>query len=499
MFRKILIANRGEIAIRIIRACKDLGIIPVAVYSDADRNSLHVRLAGEAIHIGASQSKDSYLNFENVVDAAKKSNCDAIHPGYGFLSENPDFIKYVNDEGLIFIGPDSESVRLMGNKASARDLMIKNNVPVVPGTKDPIQSKEELKSTADSIGYPILLKATSGGGGKGMRVVYHESDLFSSFEMAQSEAEKAFKDKNVYVEKFLSNPKHIEVQIIADGFGNYVHLFERECSIQRRHQKIIEEAPSPTVDQKLREKITSAAIQAAKACNYVNAGTIEFLVDSDKNFYFLEMNTRVQVEHPVTEFITGIDIVREQIRIAAGEKLSFTQEQLNINGSSIEARIYAEDPFNNFLPSFGKISHYRVSGGFGVRIDSGIDLGSDVPIYYDPILAKVVTWGSDRVEAITRMKRVLREIQIVGLVTNIPLCLWILNEPEFIENKFDTQYLSNKFQENGNGHWIKSDEKILDLVSKTISFCNSKRNSNQKIAADSVLVKSNWIKRRFED
>ncbi|MBM4174649.1 MAG: acetyl-CoA carboxylase biotin carboxylase subunit [Ignavibacteria bacterium] len=499
MFKKILIANRGEIAIRIIRACKDLGIQPVAVYSDADKNSLHVRLAGEAIHIGASQSKDSYLNFEQIVDAAKISNCEAIHPGYGFLSENPDFIKYVCDRDLVFIGPSADSVRLMGNKASARDLMIKHNVPVVPGTKDPIQSKDELKSIVNSIGYPILLKATSGGGGKGMRVVHDESELYSSFEMAQSEAEKSFKDKNVYVEKYLTNPKHIEIQIIADHFGNYVHLFERECSIQRRHQKIIEEAPSPTVDDELRKKITLSAIQAAKACNYTNAGTIEFLVDSDKNFYFLEMNTRVQVEHPVTEFITGIDIVREQIKIAAGEKLSFTQDQLKINGSSIEVRIYAEDPFNNFMPSFGKISHYRVSGGFGVRIDSGIDMGSEVPIYYDPILAKVVTWGINRNEAIARMERVLREIQIVGLVTNIPLCLWILNEPEFIENKFDTQYLSNKFQENGNGHWIKGDEKILDLVSKTISYCNSKRNSAQKNTSNSFTVKSNWIKRRFED
>lgn len=499
MFRKILIANRGEIAVRIIRACKDLGIQPVAVYSDADQNSLHVRLAGEAIHIGASPSKDSYLNFEKIVDTAKKSNCEAIHPGYGFLSENAEFIKYVNDRGLIFIGPDSESVRLMGNKTSARDLTIKNNVPIVPGTKDPIQSNEELKSIADSIGYPILLKATSGGGGKGMRVVHNESELFSSFEMAQSEAEKAFKDKNVYVEKYLSNPKHIEVQIIADKHGNCAHLFERECSIQRRHQKIIEEAPSPTVDDELRRKITTAAIAAAKACNYVNAGTIEFLVDRDKNFYFLEMNTRVQVEHPVTELITGIDIVREQIRIAAGERLSFSQDELNIRGASLEVRIYAEDPFNNFLPSFGKISHYRVSGGFGVRIDSGIDLGSEIPIYYDPILAKVVTWGNDRSEAIERMKRVLREIQIVGLVTNIPLCLWVLNQPEFIENRFDTQYLSNKFQENGDGHWLQSDQKIFDIVSKTISFSDSKRNSNQKSVSEVSSMKSNWIKRRFED
>jgi acetyl-CoA carboxylase biotin carboxylase subunit len=499
MFKKILIANRGEIAVRIIRACKDLGIQPVAVYSEADQNSLHIRLAGEAICIGASQSRESYLNFEKIVAAAKRSNCEAIHPGYGFLSENPEFIKYVNDSGLVFIGPGSESVRLMGNKIAARDLMISNNIPIVPGANTPIQSMEELKSIADLIGYPILLKATSGGGGKGMRVVNNESELFSSFEMAQSEAEKSFKDKSVYVEKYISNPKHIEVQIIADKYGNYVHLFERECSIQRRHQKIIEEAPSPTVDDVLRNKITTAAIAAAKACKYVNAGTIEFLVDQDKNFYFLEMNTRIQVEHPVTELITGVDIVHEQIRIAAGERLSFCQDELNFKGVCIEVRIYAEDPFNNFIPSFGKIAHYRVSGGFGVRIDSGIDLGSEVPIYYDPILAKVITWGNDRSEAIERMKRVLCEIQIVGLVTNIPLCLWVLSQQEFIENRFDTQYLSNKFGENGDNQWVQSDVKILDLVSKTISYSHSKRNLNHKTLSDVSPRRTNWINRRYED
>ncbi len=499
MFRKVLVANRGEIAVRIIRACKDLGISPVAVYSDADQKSLHVRLAGEAIHIGESPSKESYLNFERIVEAAKKSGCDAIHPGYGFLSENSEFIRYVEDSGLIFVGPRAASVKMMGNKTAARELMLKHNVPVVPGTEKSVDDFEELKTITLEIGYPILLKAVSGGGGKGMRIVEKESDLASNFEMAQSEAEKAFKDKSVYAEKYLSNPKHIEVQIIADQYGNYVHLFERECSIQRRHQKIIEEAPSPTVDNQLRQKITNAAIEAAKACNYVNAGTIEFLVDAEKNFYFLEMNTRIQVEHPVTEMITGVDIVREQLRIAAGEKLSFNQDEMQIRGSSLEVRIYAEDPFNDFLPSFGKISHYRTPGGFGVRIDSGIETGSEISVYYDPILAKIVVWGTDRNEAITRMKRVLQETQIVGIITNIPLCLWVLKQEEFLNNKFDTQFMTKRLAQMSNGEWLEKDKTYFELISEAIGFKQREKSYKKQNDYNKSLKKSDWLMRRFTD
>lgn len=444
MFKKILIANRGEIAVRVIRACKELGIISAAIYSDADKTALHTSLADESYHIGTSPASESYLNKSKIINLAKKINADAIHPGYGFFSENSNFIQAFENAGIAFIGPSSKSVSMMGNKTEARMLMSRNNVPIVPGATEPLKSLEEGIKLANKIGYPILLKAVAGGGGKGMRKILSENDFSSSFEAVKREALKAFANDDIYIEKYIDNPRHIEVQIFGDKFGNYVHLFERECSIQRRHQKIIEEAPSSFVDSVTREKITSAAINAAKACGYFNAGTIEFLMDSDKNFYFLEMNTRIQVEHPVTELITGKDLVREQILVASGKPLSFTQDEIKINCHSIEARIYAEDPQNNFLPSTGNISTYYEPSGLGVRVDSGIRQGSEVTVYYDPLLSKLVCWDSSRDNAIKKILRALSEYNISGITNNVSFLTKILGSDKFIKGDFDINFLERE-------------------------------------------------------
>ncbi|MBU2494736.1 MAG: acetyl-CoA carboxylase biotin carboxylase subunit [Bacteroidetes bacterium] len=445
MFKKILIANRGEIAVRVIKACRELGIISAAVYSEIDKNSLHVRAAEEAYFIGASNASESYLNYNKIIELAKEINADAIHPGYGFLSENHNFIKLIEEQGIKFIGPSWQSVVLMGEKTSARKLMKEHGVPIVPGTVEPISDIKEAKKICGEIGYPIMLKASAGGGGKGMHKIHSHEEFENAFEKAGRESKNAFGNSDIYIEKFIEDPKHIEVQILADSYGNYVHLFERECSVQRRHQKVIEEAPSVSVDEITRKKITLAAVNAAKACNYENAGTIEFLMDKDKNVYFLEMNTRLQVEHPVTELITGIDIVKEQIRIASGKKLSFTQEQLLKRGHALECRIYAEDVENNFAPSTGQIIHHRLPSGPGVRVDRGIDLKSEVSVYYDPILSKIITYGTDREEAIERMKRALGEYQIAGVITNIPACRWVLNQKEFLDGTFTINFVDNVF------------------------------------------------------
>lgn len=494
MFRKILIANRGEIAIRVIRACRELGINSVAVYSDVDEFALHTRMADEAFPLKGNTALETYLNFEKIIDAARRTGAEAIHPGYGFLAENPDFIRFVNESGLVFIGPSAESVQLMGNKVEARILMQKNNVPILPGTTYPIKKKEELEEIVAQIGLPIIIKAVAGGGGKGMRIVYSKEELFKNFELAQSEAEKAFKDKSVYIEKFIPSAKHIEVQIIADKFGNYRHLFERECSLQRRHQKIIEEAPSPSITYEQREKIVLAAINAAKACNYYNAGTCEFLFDGSQ-FYFLEMNTRIQVEHPVTEMITGIDIVKEQIKISAGEKISFDQEDIKMYGWAIEARIYAENPFENFIPSYGKIKEYRSPGGPGIRFDSGIDNYSEVSVYYDPIIAKLISWGKNRDEAIKRLIRALKETTISGIITNIPFNIFLLESEEFQKNRFDTDFIQNRLEEFLQFKWNEiSDEdvKLLNAIFLNIDdYTNNKKNYK-------VSSPSKWILRRWE-
>ena len=444
MFKKVLIANRGEIAVRIIRACRDLGIKSVAVFSDADRYAQHVRLADEAYNAGPSPSAESYLDIDKIIAIAKKSGAEAIHPGYGFLAENPVFAAAVTDAQIEFIGPSPDAIKMMGDKLAARAAMIKSGVPIVPGTKTLIEDEEESLRAAKKIGFPVLIKAAAGGGGKGMRVVDDPKDMKSAIRGAASEAKTAFGDDRMYIEKYLPKPRHIEIQVIADKHGNYVYLGERECSIQRRHQKVIEEAPSPVVDSELRHKMGEAAIAAAKACNYTNAGTVEFLVDTNMQFYFLEMNTRLQVEHPVTEMITGRDLATEQIMIAAGERLSFKQEDITISGHAIECRIYAEDPVD-FLPAVGTISHYREPAGPGVRIDSGVYEGVEISVYYDPLIAKLITYGENRHQAIARMKRALDEYMITGVTTNISFHQKILDHQDFIDGKLSTHFIEENY------------------------------------------------------
>jgi len=437
MFRKILIANRGEIAVRIIRACRDCGIIPVAVYSEPDRPSLHVRLADEAYLLGPAPSLESYLDIEKILDAAKRSKADAIHPGYGFLSENPKFASACAETGITFIGPSAESMRMMGSKTNARALLYKHGIPLVPGTYRPLTSVEEAIKDAHSLGYPVMIKASAGGGGKGMRFVPDESHMKSNFVAAASEALRSFGDSSLYLEKFMMRPRHIEIQILADRHGNVIHLGERECSIQRRHQKLFEESPSPTMDEKLRRKMGEVAIRIARAAHYENAGTLEFLLDTDRTFYFLEMNTRLQVEHPITETVTGVDLVVEQFRIAAGERLSLRQEQVQMRGCAMECRICAEDPAK-MIPSAGMIRRLQEPQGPGVRLDSGIYQGWEVSIHYDPLLSKLITSGADRAQTIARMRRAIQEYRIAGLKTNLSFFLELLSDHEFLAGNTHT-------------------------------------------------------------
>lgn len=445
-FKKVLIANRGEIAVRIIRACRDLGIRPVAVFSESDRSSLHVRLADESYPIGPAPSSESYLAINKIIDTAKRSGADAIHPGYGFLAENSDFAQACEDAGIIFIGPPPSAIKMMGDKLAARKTMKEHGVPIVPGTEDPIIDENGIIKIAERIGYPILIKAVAGGGGKGMRIVHEQSEIRSAMRGARSEAKSAFGDDRIYIEKYLPRPRHIEIQIIADAYGNCVYLGERECSIQRRHQKVIEEAPSPLVDAAMRQKMGLAAVAAAKAAGYVNAGTVEFLADDDRNFYFLEMNTRLQVEHPVTELVTGIDLAIEQMRIAQGERLSFEQNEIKINGHAIECRIYAEDPSNDFLPSIGIINYYREPAGPGVRIDSGVYEGAEISVYYDPMISKLLAYGNNRSQAIARMLRALDEYHISGVTTNINFHKAILQHPEFALGNLSTRFINDHYE-----------------------------------------------------
>jgi acetyl-CoA carboxylase, biotin carboxylase subunit len=441
MIKKILIANRGEIAVRIMRSCREMGIATVAVYSDADRKSLHVRYADEAVHIGPSPSAESYLVKEKIIRAAKISGADAIHPGYGFLSENSDFAELVRKEGLIFIGPPAESIRMMGDKISARNIMTAAGVPVVPGTKEKITDTGKALEIIKSIGCPVMIKASAGGGGKGMRLVFDESEALSAINSAKSEAKAAFGDDSVYIEKYISSPHHIEFQILADNHGNVIHLCERECSIQRRHQKIVEETPSPIMTEGLRREMGEKAIAAARSVNYEGAGTVEFLVDDRLNYYFLEMNTRLQVEHPITELVTGVDLVKEQIRIASGEKLSYDQADISQDGHAVECRIYAEDPDNNFMPSPGIISKISEPMGFGVRVDGYVYAGFEIPLHYDPMISKLVTWGKTREEAIKRMHRALGEYNVMGIRTSIDFLGKIMVIPAFLEGKYDTHFI----------------------------------------------------------
>ncbi len=440
MFEKILIANRGEIALRIIRAAKELGIKTVAVYSEADRDNLHVKFADEAICIGPPSPNKSYLDIPKIISAAEVSGADAIHPGYGFLAENPRFAEVCEDNKIVFIGPSPEHIEMMGDKAVARNRMENAGVPVVPGSKGTIADVETGLNIADEIGYPVMIKATGGGGGKGMRVARDRREFETGFRMAQTEAEASFGDKRVYIEKLLLNPRHIEFQILGDKYGNTVHLGERECSIQRRHQKLIEESPSPAVDKEIRKKIGKIAVKGASAIGYNSAGTMEFLMDKDGNFYFMEMNTRIQVEHPVTEFVTGIDLVKKQIEIAAGEKLNLSQKDVKMQGHAIEVRVNAEDP-EKFVPSAGKITALHLPGGPGVRIDTHIYQEYFVPPNYDSLLAKVITYGSSREESIRRMRRVLDELVIEGINTTIPFHIKVMDHPDFIMGNIDTGFI----------------------------------------------------------
>jgi len=448
MFNKVLIANRGEIAVRIIRACRELGMRTVAVYSEADRQGLHVRYADEAYLLGPAPSRESYLRGEKIIEIARKCGAKAIHPGYGFLAERADFAQDCLDAGLAFIGPKPSSIAAMGDKAVARATVAKAGVAVVPGTEgEGGLSDEELLSIAPEIGFPLLIKATAGGGGKGMRVVHQPEEMHSLLHSARREAEASFGDGNVYLEKLVEGARHIEFQILADTHGNVIHLGERECSLQRRHQKLLEESPSPFIsdDDEMRQRMGSVAVRAAQAVGYVNAGTIEFLVDKDKNFYFLEMNTRLQVEHPVTEMVTGVDIVKEQIRIARGRQMRYSQENINLNGWAIECRINAEDAYNNFLPSTGQISHSLLPTGPGVRVDTGVYPGFEISPYYDSLISKLIVWGETRAEAILRMRRALEEYKIVGVRTNIPFHQNLMDSHRFMGGQFDTRFVEERF------------------------------------------------------
>ena len=441
MFSKILVANRGEIALRIIRACRELGVQTVAVYSESDRDSLHVRFADEAVCIGPAPSLDSYLNIPAIISAAEITDVEAIHPGYGFLAENAHFAEICESCNIMFIGPSAQTIRMMGDKVVAKETMTKTKVPITPGGDGVIESKEEALKTAKEIKYPVIIKAASGGGGKGMRVCHNDITLVSSFTIAQNEAETNFGNPDVYIEKYIDRPRHIEFQIMADQFGNVIHLGERDCSIQRRHQKLLEEAPSPALTDEMRRKMGDAAVRAAQAVDYKGAGTVEFLLDRNGEFYFMEMNTRVQVEHPVTEMVTGIDIIKEQIRIAAGEKLNVSQKDITIRGVAIECRINAEDPRNNFIPSPGTVEELNIPGGFGVRVDTHIYQGYEISPYYDSMIAKLIVHGSDRSEAISRMGRALEEFYISPIKTTIGLHIDILKDPRFLKGKVTTHFL----------------------------------------------------------
>ncbi len=488
---KILVANRGEIAIRVMRSAREMGIKTVAVYSDADRLLPHASYADEAINIGPAPASESYLVQDKIIEACKITGADAIHPGYGFLSENASFAKRVKDEGLIFIGPSPEAIRVMGDKLTSKQTVQKFDVPLVPGMDEPINDVEKAKKVANDIGYPVMIKASAGGGGKGMRIVQDPKDFEEQMDRAMSEARNSFGNDEVFIEKFISSPKHIEVQILGDQHGNIVHLFERECSIQRRHQKVIEEAPSALLTPEKRMQIGEAAVNVAKSCDYFGAGTVEFIADENLDFYFLEMNTRLQVEHPVTELITGIDLVKEQINIANGQKLSFSQEDLSVTGHSLEVRVYAEDPENNFLPDTGKLQTYLRPQGAGVRVDDGYEAGQEVSIYYDPMIAKLITYGKDRTEAIERMRRAIYEYQISGVKTTLPFCDYVLTHQEFIDGSFTTKFVETNYSP----EVLKkaTDEETIEIAAL---IANELMNDSQiKVTSVSKEKKSKWKQR----
>lgn len=492
--KKVIVANRGEIALRIMRSCKEMGVKTVAVFSEADRDALFVRYADEAVCIGPPASKESYLRGDKIIDVAKKLDVDGIHPGYGFLSENADFARSVENAGITFIGPSAEAMELMGDKLSAKNAVKSYNVPLVPGLDHAVEDIAEAKRVAIEIGFPVLVKASAGGGGKGMRIVERAEDVEEQLNRAVSEAISAFSNGAVFVEKYADKPRHIEIQILADKHGNVVYLFERECSIQRRHQKVIEEAPSSVLTPELRKQMGEAAVNVAKACNYVGAGTVEFLFDADHNFYFLEMNTRLQVEHPVSELITGLDLVKEQIKVARGEKLSFTQDDLKIHGHALEIRVYAEDPTNNFLPDTGRLETYHPPKGPGVRVDDGFEQGMDIPIYYDPMIAKMITYGKDRDEAIDRMVRAIDEYQITGVSTTLGFCKFAIQHEAFRSGHFDTHFVQNYFKPEYLDNQDDNAEEIGAIIAT--SLFDKGNSGNASAAIKTTEQKSSWKLRR---
>lgn len=473
--KKILVANRGEIAIRVMKTAHKMGIKTVAVFSEADRNAPHVRFADEAICIGEAPSNKSYLSIEKIIDAAKKLHVDAIHPGYGFLSENADFAEKVEQNNMIFIGPKSSAIRMMGSKLAAKDAVKNYNIPMVPGIDRAVTDPIEAANIAREIGFPILIKASAGGGGKGMRIVENENEVEQQMNRAISEATSAFGDGSVFIEKYITSPRHIEIQVLADSHGNILHFFERECSIQRRHQKVIEEAPSSILTAELRLAMGDAAIKVAKACNYLGAGTVEFLVDAQLNFYFLEMNTRLQVEHPVTELISGVDLVELQIKIARGEAIPFKQEDLKINGHALELRVYAEDPLNDFLPSVGNLSTYKLPVGDGIRVDNGFEEGMDIPIYYDPMLSKLITYGKTREEAIQLMIDAIDDYKIKGVFTTLPFGKFVCEHEAFRSGKFDTHFVKNYYTPKLLHHASNEEAKIAALVGLSLYLEDQKK------------------------
>jgi acetyl-CoA carboxylase, biotin carboxylase subunit len=492
--KKILIANRGEIALRIIRSAREMDIRTVAVYSVADRNALHVKKADEAVCIGKASSAESYLRGDKIIEVCKQLQVDAIHPGYGFLSENALFAKSVEEAGLIFIGPSVQSIQVMGDKLAAKAAVSQFNIPMVPGTPSAVTDIAEAKQTCATIGYPVLIKASAGGGGKGMRIVEREEDFEEQMKRAVSEAISAFGDGSVFIEKYITSPKHIEIQVLGDQHGNIVHLFERECSIQRRHQKVVEEAPSAVLTPEVREAMGKSAVDVARACNYYGAGTVEFIVDEQLNFYFLEMNTRLQVEHPVTEQITGVDLVKEQIWIAEGAPLSFRQEELHINGHAVEIRVYAEDPANNFLPDIGRLQTYVRPQGPGVRVDDGFEQGMDIPIHYDPMIAKLITYGKDRSEAIARMVRAIDEYQISGIETTLDFCKFVMQHEAFLSGKFDTNFVNKYFSPQKLRH---SSREEAEIAAALVEMLLNEKKPDPIQAAEKASNGSNWRKNRL--
>jgi acetyl-CoA carboxylase biotin carboxylase subunit len=494
--KKILIANRGEIALRIMRSAKEMGILTVAVFSEADREALHVRYADEAVFIGPAPANQSYLLGEKIIDACRVTGAEAIHPGYGFLSENAAFATMVADAGLILIGPSPEAMAIMGNKLSAKAAALRYNIPMVPGTEQAITDISEAKTRAAEVGFPILIKAAAGGGGKGMRIVEQIEAFEEQMQLAVSEALSAFGDGAVFIERYVSSPRHIEIQVLGDTHGNIVHLFERECSIQRRHQKVVEEAPSSVLSPEIREQMGKCAVDVARSVNYTGAGTVEFILDENLDFFFLEMNTRLQVEHPVTELITGLDLVKEQIKIARGEALSFKQEDIKLNGHAIELRVYAEDPMENFLPDIGILKTYRTPKGNGVRVDDGFEQGMEIPVYYDPMIAKLITFGANRNEAIARMIRAISEYDITGIQTTLNFGKFVMEHEAFASGNFDTHFVAKYF----NPQLIReeSGEEDEALIAAIVSLQQMKKKKNANAVLPMAGTSSNWLKNRIK-